>query len=64
MDGALPARIATAADLTAVTRTISRAFHDDPTWSWAFPDPVRRQDQYAVWWELFIAGAMRYRGCS
>jgi ribosomal protein S18 acetylase RimI-like enzyme len=60
MDGALPARVATAADLAAVTQTISRAFHDDPTWSWAFPDAVRRQDQYAVWWELFVAGAMRY----
>jgi GNAT superfamily N-acetyltransferase len=60
MDGALPARVATAADVAAVTQTISRAFHDDPTWSWAFPDPVRRQDQYAVWWDLFVAGAMRY----
>lgn len=54
------ARIATSADLAAVTRTISQAFHDDPTWSWAFPNPALRQEQYAVWWELFVAGAMRY----
>lgn len=59
-DSALPARVATPADLAAVTQTISRAFHDDPTWSWAFPDPGRRQAQYAVWWEFVIAGAMRY----
>ena len=57
---ALPARIATSADLAAVTQTISLAFHDDPTWSWAFPDPGRRQDQYAVWWEFLIGNAMRY----
>jgi GNAT superfamily N-acetyltransferase len=57
---ALPARIATSADLAAVTQTISLAFHDDPTWSWAFPDPSRRQDQYVVWWEFLIANAMRY----
>jgi hypothetical protein len=47
--GGLPVRVATsAADLAAVTKTISRAFHDDPTWSWAFPDPNRRQEQYAA----------------
>ena len=56
------ARIASSeADLAAVIETISLAFHDDPTWSWAFPDPARRQDQYAVFWRFLIAGAMRYR---
>ena len=47
-------------DLSAVTETIGLAFHDDPTWSWAFPDPVRRPGQYAVFWRFMIAGAMRY----
>ena len=47
----MDARVATAADLAAVTQTISRAFHDDPTWSWAFPDASRRQEQYGVWWQ-------------
>ena len=56
----LTARSATWADLTAVTETISLAFHDDPTWSWAFPDPVRRQEQYAVFWRFMVAGALRY----
>ena len=55
------ARVATSgADLSTVTETISRAFQDDPTWSWAFPDPARRQEQYAVFWRFLTAGAMRY----
>ena len=57
----LVARVASSeADLTAITQTISLAFHEDPTWSWAFPDANRRQDQYAVFWRFMIAGAMRY----
>jgi ribosomal protein S18 acetylase RimI-like enzyme len=53
-------RSATTADLPAVTETISLAFHEDPTWSWAFPDSLRRQDQYAMFWRFMIAGALRY----
>ena len=58
--GGVVSRLATRADLLAVTETISLAFHDDPTWSWAFPDPLRRQEQYAVFWRFIIAGALRY----
>ena len=58
--GELSVRVATVDDLPAVTDTIALAFHDDPTWSWAFPDPQRRQAQYAVFWEFLIAGALRY----
>jgi GNAT superfamily N-acetyltransferase len=59
--GGITARVASAdADLDAVTETISLAFHEDPTWSWAFPDAGRRQAQYAVFWRLLITGAMRY----
>lgn len=54
------ARSATSADLTAVTETIALAFHDDPTWGWAFPDRLRRQEQYAVFWRFMVAGALRY----
>jgi GNAT superfamily N-acetyltransferase len=48
------------ADLDAVTETIGLAFHEDPTWSWAFPNEGRRQEQYAIFWRFMIAGAMRY----
>ena len=58
-DGPL-VRSATRSDLAAVTETISLAFHDDPTWSWAFPDVSRRQQQYAVLWAFMIGGALRY----
>jgi ribosomal protein S18 acetylase RimI-like enzyme len=53
-------RSATPADLDAVVETISLAFRDDPTWSWAFPDPARRLEQYRAWWGLFVRGALRY----
>jgi len=57
----LAVRAATSADRTAVIETISLAFHDDPTWSWAFPDSSHRQEQYAAFWGLMIAGALRYQ---
>jgi GNAT superfamily N-acetyltransferase len=53
-------RAATQADIPAITETISLAFHDDPTWSWAFPDDAQRQRQYAVWWGFLVEGAMRF----
>jgi hypothetical protein len=56
----LVVRSATHGDLVAVTETISLAFHEDPTWSWAFPDPVRRHEQYGVFWRFMIEGALRY----
>ena len=59
-EAGLLARVATSDDLAAVTLTISRAFHEDPTWSWAFPDPGRRQEQYAMFWSFMIVGALRY----
>jgi GNAT superfamily N-acetyltransferase len=53
-------RVATPADVPAITETISLAFHDDPTWSWAFPDETRRQAQFAVWWRVLIEAALRF----
>ena len=56
----LTVRTAGPADLPAITETISLAFHGDPTWSWAFPDPDRRPEQYSVLWRFVVAGALRY----
>jgi GNAT superfamily N-acetyltransferase len=56
----LSVRAATVDDLPALTETISLAFHNDPTWGWAFPDPARRQHQYAMFWRFMIEGALRY----
>jgi GNAT superfamily N-acetyltransferase len=53
-------RAARRADVPAITKTISLAFHDDPTWGWAFPDEQRRQEQYRVWWGFLIEAAMRF----
>jgi GNAT superfamily N-acetyltransferase len=53
-------RVATPADVPAITDILSLAFHDDPTWSWAFPDDTRRQEQYAFWLRFLIDAAMRF----
>jgi GNAT superfamily N-acetyltransferase len=53
-------RVARPGDAEAITETISVAFHDDPTWSWAFPDEARRQKQYRVWWGLLVDSALRF----
>ena len=53
-------RVADWADIPAVTETLSLAFHDDPTWSWAFPDAEVRQAQYRVWWRFLLEGALRF----
>jgi len=39
-----------------VVDAIAGAFHDDPTWSWAFPDPMMRKR----WWRFCIENALRY----
>jgi GNAT superfamily N-acetyltransferase len=53
-------RAARPADVPAITETISLAFHDDPTWSWAFPDEETRQQQFGVWWRFMIESALRF----
>src|SRR5207249_4729955 len=60
VEGDEQVRIAPPSDARATTETISLAFHEDPTWAWAFPDAERRQEHYAIWWRLFVGGAMRY----
>lgn len=53
-------RTATTADLPRVVDILVGAFYDDPTWSWAFPDPVGRAGQQRRLWTLFVEGALRY----
>ena len=45
-----------AGDLSDVAEAIAGAFHDDPIWSWAFPDPAMRKR----WWRFCIENALRY----
>jgi len=53
---ALTVAPASLADESAVVDVIAEAFLNDPTWSWAFPDPVARRR----WWEFCMDGALRY----
>jgi len=43
-----------------VIELFALAFHDDPTWSWAFPDPEKRMEQLRVWWGLHVQSAIPY----
>ncbi len=56
----LQARLATRADAPAVVETLSLAFHDDPTWSWAFPDPDHRREHQAAYWGFLVEQALRF----
>ena len=55
---ALNTRRAGANDLESVVDTIAVAFHNDPVWSWAFPDEKARPAQFRRWWPLFVEGAL------
>jgi GNAT superfamily N-acetyltransferase len=52
------ALVATPQDAAAVVETITLAFHDDPVWSWAFPDAGRRAGHYREWWALGVASSI------
>lgn len=52
-------RVAAPADADTVTHLVVEAFYDDPTWSWAFPDPGRRRSQHRRFWRLFVDAAVR-----
>lgn len=51
-------RVATAVDLDLLAETLAQAFHADPVWAWAFPDPERRLAQHRAVWGLMIAAAI------
>jgi GNAT superfamily N-acetyltransferase len=54
------ARIATGADLDAITSTITLAFADDPVWSVALAGAKGTTDHRRDFWRMFVAGALRY----
>jgi len=56
----LSSRLASLQDRRDVVAILVSAFYDDPTWSWAFPDPSLRAEQHRRLWGLFVDGAMRY----
>jgi ribosomal protein S18 acetylase RimI-like enzyme len=58
--GDLSPRIASRQDRDEVVAILVSAFYDDPTWSWAFPDPSLRAEQHRRLWGLFVDGALRY----
>jgi GNAT superfamily N-acetyltransferase len=51
-------RQVTEAGVEEVVELFALAFHDDPTWSWAFPDPDRRMDHHRAWWGLYVHSAL------
>jgi GNAT superfamily N-acetyltransferase len=51
---------AEAADADRLVDLLVRAFLDDPTWSWACPDPAARPHQLTWLWRLAVDGAMRF----
>lgn len=53
-------RIASPQESADVVELLVSAFYDDPTWSWAFPDPSKRAEQHRRLWGLFVEGAMRF----
>ena len=53
-------RVAERGEIRAITTIFSVAFQGDPTWSWAFPDPSQRPEQYGIWWGRLVEGAMRF----
>ncbi len=51
-------RVVTEAQADEVTELLALAFHDDPTWGWAFPDADRRLEHHRIWWSLFVDSAV------
>jgi GNAT superfamily N-acetyltransferase len=43
----------------AVVEAVVLAFHDDPVWSWAFPDPVTRSEKFRTWWGFLVEAGLR-----
>jgi GNAT superfamily N-acetyltransferase len=55
----VPIKRVTEADAEQVAELFTLAFFDDPAWSWAFPDPGTRMEDYRAWWGLFVRSGVR-----
>jgi GNAT superfamily N-acetyltransferase len=53
-------REVTDADTDEVTQLFALAFHQDPIWSWAFPDSEKRMEQHRTFWRLYMHSAVPY----
>ena len=60
MTSQLAARRASAADTDLCTSIISPAMAHDPLWEHAFAQPGAGTVDYAPFWRVFVAGALRY----
>jgi len=58
--GPVEAKVASRDQLPAAIETLALAFHADPVWSWAFPDPERRLEQHRAVWGLVAEAALSY----
>jgi GNAT superfamily N-acetyltransferase len=56
----VPIKRVTEADAEQVAELFTLAFFDDPTWSWAFPEPDTRLEHYRAWWAVFVHSAVPY----
>jgi len=54
------ARLATPADIDAITAAFTSAFFHDPVWGPVFPDESRRAEQSALMWRVYATAALRY----
>ena len=54
----MAARKATESDFRAVVETIASAFHDDPLWSWVFPDPEARRQQQSTMFGFYVESSL------
>src|SRR5208282_6315851 len=60
VDVSPPIRQVTGAETDQVVELFTLAFHDDPTWSWAFPDADKRMEHHRIWWGLHVRSALPY----
>ena len=48
-------------EIPRVVEILADSFYWDPTWSWAFPDPLLRRAQLSQWWNYYLRGARAHQ---